>query len=97
MSIGSKHRPALVSQAKNWSLDALLAGLEILSSTRARLRTSNHGRVLVEMALVRLSRLEELVSLTQLAQALARGGVSAARHPSRPARGGFKKKLDRGG
>ena len=74
MSIGSKHRPALVSQAKNWSLDALLAGLEILSSTRARLRTSNHGRVLVEMAVVDCC-LEELVSLTQLAQALARGGV----------------------
>jgi DNA polymerase-3 subunit gamma/tau len=73
ISVGSKHRAALAEQAQSRTLDTLLAGLDILSSTRARLRTSNHGRVLVEMALVRLGRLDELVSLTQLAQAVASG------------------------
>jgi DNA polymerase-3 subunit gamma/tau len=54
-----------------------MAGLDILSSTRARLRTSNHGRILFEMALVRLGRLDDLVSLTQLAQVAASGQVAA--------------------
>ena len=56
------------SRRNSWTLDTILAGLDVLSSTRARLRNSNHGRVLVEMALVRLGRLDDLVSLTQLAQ-----------------------------
>jgi DNA polymerase-3 subunit gamma/tau len=58
----------LTQQAKTVSLDSILAGLDILSATKARLRGSNHGRVLVETALVRLGRLEDLVSLSQLSQ-----------------------------
>ena len=52
------------------ALDTVLAGLDILQSAKSRLRGSGHGRVLVEMALVRLCRLDDLVSLTQLAQML---------------------------
>src|SRR5262249_6578789 len=58
-------------QAKGMNLDTILAGLDILSATKARLRGSSHGRVLLEMALVRLARLDDLVSLTQLGQWLA--------------------------
>src|SRR5262245_19356004 len=50
-----KHREALKEQAKQVKLDTILAGLEILVSSKARARGSNHGRVLLEMALVRLS------------------------------------------
>jgi DNA polymerase III subunit gamma/tau len=78
LSVGSKHRPALAEQANSRTLDTLLAGLDILSSTRGRLRTSNQGRVLVEMALVRLGRLDDLVPLAQLAQAVTAASISAA-------------------
>ncbi len=78
LSVGSKHRAALAGHAQRHKLDTLMAGLDILSNTRARLRTSNHGRILFEMALVRLGRLDDLVSLTQLAQAAAAGQVAAA-------------------
>jgi DNA polymerase III subunit gamma/tau len=71
IGVGSKQRATLEAQAKSRTLDTLLAGLDVLSSTRARLRTSNQGRVLVEMALVRLGQLDDLVSLSQLAQAAA--------------------------
>jgi DNA polymerase III subunit gamma/tau len=78
LSVGTKHRPALAEQAKSRTLDTLMAGLDILSSVRARLRTSNHGRVLVEMALVRLGRLDDLVSVATLAQALATGQITSS-------------------
>ena len=42
-------------------------------TTKARLRTGSHDRVLLEMALLRLSRLDDLVSLSQLAQWLKQG------------------------
>jgi DNA polymerase-3 subunit gamma/tau len=57
----------LAKQARATSLDTILAGLDVLSTTKARLKFSNHGRTLAEMALVRLGRLGELQSLPQLA------------------------------
>jgi DNA polymerase-3 subunit gamma/tau len=68
LSVPSRHRPELERQAKALRLDTVLAGLEILNATRGRLRASNHARTLVEMALVRLGRLDDLVSLAQMAQ-----------------------------
>ncbi|MFO0844344.1 MAG: DNA polymerase III subunit gamma/tau [Gemmataceae bacterium] len=68
LSVPPRHHDTLRGHAQAVSLDATLAGLDVLSLTKARLRTSTHGRTLVEMALVRLGRLSDLVSLTQLAQ-----------------------------
>jgi DNA polymerase-3 subunit gamma/tau len=83
LSVASRHRAALMQQAKAVPLDTILAGLDVLSGTKARLRGSNFGRVLLEMAVVRLARLEDLVPLTQLAQALA--GSKPTAEPARPA------------
>src|SRR5262249_5686149 len=80
-------------------LDAVLAGLDVLSATRGRLQRSGHARTLVEMALVRLGRLGDLTSLSQLAQWLGQvrldprvagtqpapgTATNAARHPAVP-------------
>jgi DNA polymerase-3 subunit gamma/tau len=73
------HRDALADQAKALKLDAILAGLDILTTTKARMRTSNHGLVLVQMAVVRLARLEDLLSVGQLVQALSQPGAIAPR------------------
>lgn len=78
LSVAPRHRDTLLKQAKSLSLDTILAGLDILSATRGRLRGSNHGRVLLEMALVRLGRLDDLVSLSQLAQWLQQPGAAPA-------------------
>ena len=79
LSVTGQQREVLKEQAKKISLDTILAGLDVLVSSKNRLRFSQHSRVLVEMALVRLSQLDDLVSLGQLAQWLAQGG------PQRPA------------
>jgi DNA polymerase-3 subunit gamma/tau len=102
LSVSSRHRDTLAGQAAAVSLDTILAGLDILSATRARLRTSNHGRVLAEMALVRLARLDDLVSLGELAQRLdpsrsataprANGGGPPARPAAVAPPEGVKKK-----
>jgi DNA polymerase-3 subunit gamma/tau len=68
LSVPSRHRETLAAQAKALKLDTILAGLDILSATKGRFRGSSHGRTLLEMALVRLGRLDDLVSLAQLAQ-----------------------------
>jgi DNA polymerase-3 subunit gamma/tau len=66
------HKEALLKQAQTQELDTILAGLDILVSAKTRMRSTAHGRVVLEMALVRLSRLDKLVSLAQLAEALGR-------------------------
>jgi DNA polymerase-3 subunit gamma/tau len=84
LSVPSRHHETLAKQARAVGLDTILAGLDVLSATKARLRGSNHGRTLVELALVRLSCLGDLVSLAQVAQWLgqARGGPNQAAKPA---------------
>ncbi len=83
LSVSSKKRGALAEQAKSLSLDTILSGLDVLSTTRARLRGTNHPRVLVELAVVRLARLEELVSVSGLVEML-NSGSNASRVASSP-------------
>jgi DNA polymerase-3 subunit gamma/tau len=78
LSVAPRHRDTLARQAAALKLDTILAGLDVLSGARARLRSSSHGRVLVEMALVRLGRLDDLVALSQVAQWLSQGGAPRA-------------------
>jgi DNA polymerase-3 subunit gamma/tau len=68
LSVPKAQREALVRQARALHLDVILAGLDVLAATRARLQRSAHARTLVEMALVRLCRLGDLIPLAQLAQ-----------------------------
>jgi len=81
-SVPARHRQTLLQQATSVGLDTILAGLEILAATKVRMRGSSHARVLVEMALVRLTRLEDLVPLSQLAHSL--GNTPAATTSARP-------------
>jgi DNA polymerase-3 subunit gamma/tau len=82
LSVPPRHAPTLARQARALTLDTLLAGLDILATTRAGLRGSAHGRTLVEMALVRLGRLDQLVSLAQLSQWLTQQKLDGSRPPS---------------
>jgi DNA polymerase-3 subunit gamma/tau len=84
LNVAPRQRPTLCRQAAGLPLDTILAGLDILSATKARLRGSSHGRVLLEMALVRLAHLEDLVPLTQLAQWLGQPQTGQAARPAPP-------------
>jgi DNA polymerase-3 subunit gamma/tau len=58
-------------------LDRILAGLELLTGTKAKMRSTALSGVLVEMAVVRLARLGDLVSITDLSQWLKSGAIPA--------------------
>jgi DNA polymerase III subunit gamma/tau len=80
LSVTGSNRQALKQQTERLKPDTILAGLDILVTARTRLKSTSQGRILLEMALVRLARLDDLVSLSQLAQWAAR----EAPPPSRP-------------
>jgi DNA polymerase-3 subunit gamma/tau len=80
LSVPARHHAMLEKHARALPLDAILAGLDVLSTAKARLRGSTHARTLIEMALIRLAHLADLVPLAQLA-----GMVAQMRNDPRPA------------
>lgn len=59
------------SLADSWSLDSALAALQILAEARGRMRGSPFGRLLVELAFVRVARLEDLAELSDVIARIA--------------------------
>jgi DNA polymerase-3 subunit gamma/tau len=59
------------------SLDAILSGIDVLTTAKAKMRGSPHAQVLLEVAVVRLSRLDELLSVTDLARWVGSGTAPA--------------------
>ena len=74
ISLAEANREKAYQHAQSLPLDSILAGLDILTTTKNRLRGSNHGLVLLEMTVLRLIRLDELVPIGQLAQWLTQPG-----------------------
>ena len=65
------------------NLDAILAGLEVWTAVRGRMRDTSHAQVLLEMAIIRLCRLDDLLSIGQLVQTLSQGGAVVTAAPGR--------------
>jgi DNA polymerase-3 subunit gamma/tau len=83
--------------AAGTNLDTVLAGLDVLTAAKAKLRGSPHVQVLLEVAVVRLARMDELLSVGQLTQLLASGGRqppgATADGPPAPTPGGLRPPL----
>ena len=60
----------------------LLAMLQILDQSLARMRTSGHAALLAEMAVIRLATLEDLQSVAAAVDRLAAGSVASASAPA---------------
>ena len=56
-------------------IDTLLAVMQILDQTLSRMRYSTQGRILAELALVRISQLEDLDELSEVIAQLQSGAV----------------------
>jgi DNA polymerase-3 subunit gamma/tau len=72
-SVSADHRATVESHAKAWGLSTIMAALQILSETRTQMKFVTYGRVLAELALVRISLLENLEELQQVVKALMSG------------------------
>ena len=80
-------QPAVAEAGKQLGLETVLAVMQILDHTLARLRYSSHGRILAELALLRVCRLENLESISNLIGQLKGGAAPApARAVQAPAR-----------
>ncbi|MCI0705195.1 MAG: DNA polymerase III subunit gamma/tau [Planctomycetia bacterium] len=75
LPVTPNQQEAILKQAPAVSLDTILAGLEVWTATKTRMRGSTHTQVLLEMAVVRLCNLGELRSVGQLIQALRQPGA----------------------
>jgi DNA polymerase-3 subunit gamma/tau len=70
LAVSPRHRADLKNIIERWPLDSILAALQILSECRSRMRGSSHSRLLVELAIVRVARLEDMVALAALVERL---------------------------
>jgi DNA polymerase-3 subunit gamma/tau len=64
-------RGRLEQVARRWPLDSILVAMQILAEARARLRGSPHGRLLVELSLCRVARLEDFTALGEILSRLS--------------------------
>ncbi len=83
------HHAEVTESGNRWGLTTLLAVMQIVEQTLSRLRYSTQGRILAELALVRICSLEELDELpgliAQLKSGLPAEGAVAARPKQTPA------------
>ena len=70
LAVTPRQKPRLQSIVDRWSIDAILAALQILAEARSRMRNVSHARLLAELALVRVARLENLSDLSNMVQRL---------------------------
>lgn len=88
-SVADDCLPVLKQQAAAWGVRNILAGMQILAETKGKMRGVGYGRALAELALVRLSLLEDLNALENVIAALRTGQFAAGSATvSRPAAGG---------
>ena len=71
LSVSETNRSGLTKQAQTWGLNTIVAALQIVSEAKLKMQRATFGRALVELALIRLTLLEQLQSLDALLSELA--------------------------
>jgi len=75
-SVGAAHREKLAQQAETWGLQTITAAMQVMAETKSRMQRVNYDRALMELAVVRLSLLEELDNIGALIAAVRNGSGS---------------------
>src|SRR5712691_972717 len=71
LSVSETNRAALAQQAQTWGLNTIVAALQIVSEAKQKMFRQSFARALIELALIRLTLLEQLQSLDALLNELA--------------------------
>jgi DNA polymerase-3 subunit gamma/tau len=86
-SVAEIRRPELSPQAESWGLATIVAALQMLVEAKGRMFRAPYARAMAELALVRITLLEDLENLAALVRSLSSGDGSAAQpRESSPAR-----------
>jgi DNA polymerase III subunit gamma/tau len=84
LSVGEENQPTLRRQASQFGLQTTSAAMQILAEAKGRMQRVTHGRVLLELALIRISLLQDLDRLDDLIEAWkSGGGIGAVSSPPR--------------
>lgn len=75
-SVAPSSRAALATQAEEWGLQTIVAAMQILADTKGRMQRVTYGRALAELAIVRISLLEDLTNVAGLIDSLKKGEAS---------------------
>jgi DNA polymerase III subunit gamma/tau len=86
LSVGNDCREILKQQSQRWGLQTIATGMQILAESKARMQRVSYGRALAELALVRISLLEDLDRLDDLIAQLKGGIVVSQNTPAGPPR-----------
>lgn len=78
LSVGTDQRPKLLEQTSRWGLQTIVAAMQIMAETKARMQRVTFGRALAELALVRISMLEDLDRLDELVAKLRGGELTSS-------------------
>ncbi|QDT34609.1 DNA polymerase III subunit gamma/tau [Thalassoglobus polymorphus] len=80
-AVSDSSRESLKRQAEQWGIQTISSAMQILAETKSKMQRVNYGRALVELAIVRISLLEDLSQISNLAQAVASGQAIAVATP----------------
>ena len=73
LSVAPSSRQTLAAQAEEWGLQTIVAAMQILADTKWRMQRVTYGRALAELAIVRISLLEDLTNVAGLIDSLKKG------------------------
>ena len=86
-SVSTAQRVPLTEQASRWGLRTITAALEMMSVTKSRMQRISYDRVLLELAVVRMSLLEELECLSAVTVTGNTSSADRGQSPARPQAG----------
>jgi DNA polymerase-3 subunit gamma/tau len=78
LAVGSRQKPRLQALADRWGLDSILASLQILAETKARSKGNPQGRLIAELGLARVARMDKLADLADIVARIKAGGTPSA-------------------
>ncbi|MFM7131985.1 MAG: hypothetical protein ACKO0V_21770, partial [bacterium] len=74
IAVGSRQKGRLEALSRDWGLDSILAAMQILAETRAKMKGNPQGRLLAELGLARVARLDRLADLADVVAHIKAGG-----------------------
>lgn len=77
LSVAPSSRAALTTQSEEWGIQTIVAAMQILADTKGRMQRVTYGRALAELAIVRISLLEDLTNVAGLIDSLRKGEASS--------------------
>lgn len=82
IAVSERSRPQMQIQTEQWGIQTISAAMQLLAETKVRMSRVSYGRPLIELALVRMSLLEDLDDVRRLIdQVAANPGMAVAASP----------------